>query len=257
MLLLRKEVTVVVAALLIVFSIAASAMAAAVDQQICDVAADFALGVEDYPRAIVLHRKVLQSHKNDALAHYHLGFAYGMVGQKGLELTEYLEAAALGLHKWDLFLNLGLAYLEQQQLPKAAAAFETAESLGPEHAETHLNLAIVYERERRLHKALQEVAVAHRLAPEDPDAANTNAIMCAEAGDLNCARRIWTQLVQAQPDYAPARANLLMLSNAGQTYAGEMTALALRVPAAAFKDKDGPPVSLAGVRNTAGTKPDD
>jgi len=155
MLQLGKQVTVAVAALLIVFSVAASAMAAALDQQICDVTADFALGVEDYPRAIALHRKVLHSHKNDALAHYHLGFAYGMVGQKAQELTEYLEAVAFGLHKWDLFLNLGLAYLEQEQLSRAAAAFETAESLGPEHAETHLNLAIVYEKERRLPEALR------------------------------------------------------------------------------------------------------
>jgi tetratricopeptide (TPR) repeat protein len=225
MLLLGKRVTMVVTILLILLLVRASTMVAAADEQICDVSADLALGVEDYPRTIVLHRKLLQSHKNDALAHYHLGFAYGMVGQKALELTEYLEAGALGLHKWDLFLNLGLAYLEQQQLPKAAAAFETAESLGPDHAETHLNLAIVYERERRLPEALQEVGKARRLAPNDPDAANTNALICFETGDLTCARSIWTQLVQAQPDYVPAQANLLILSNSSQASAAETTTL--------------------------------
>jgi Tfp pilus assembly protein PilF len=87
---------------------------------------------------------------NDALAHYHLGFAYGMVGRDAEEISEYLWAAKLGLHRWDLFLNLGLAYLEQHQLSNATAALETAVFLGPEHPETHFNLATVYERERRL-----------------------------------------------------------------------------------------------------------
>ena len=39
--------------------------------------------VEDYSSAVTLHRKFLSSHPNDALAHYHLGFAYGMVGRPG------------------------------------------------------------------------------------------------------------------------------------------------------------------------------
>ena len=83
------------------------------DGEICDLTADSALGLEDYPAAIVLHREFLRSHRDDALAHYHLGFAYGMTGRTTYEINEYLTAARLGLHKWDLFLNLGLAYLGQ------------------------------------------------------------------------------------------------------------------------------------------------
>jgi len=39
--------------------------------QLCDVRADYALRVEDYPRAIALHLKLLRSDSHDALAHYH------------------------------------------------------------------------------------------------------------------------------------------------------------------------------------------
>jgi len=200
-------------AILLVFSHLPYGLAAASNEEVCDVTADFALGVEDYTRAIILHRRFLQSHNHDALAHYHLGFAYGMVGQKAREVTEYVQAAAFGLHKWDLFLNLGLAYLEQQQFAKAVAAFQTAVALGPEHTEAHLDLAIAYEKEQRLEDALQEVSEARRLAPHDPDAANTNAIICAELGDLTCARDIWTQLVGTSPRYAPARVNLWILDS--------------------------------------------
>ena len=185
---------------------------AAADNQLCDANADYALGREDYPTAILLHRRLVQSHPNNALAHYHLGFAYGMTGRDSEEVNEYLKAARLGLKNWDLFLNLGLAYLGQHELTRAARALETAVSLGPEHPEAHFNLAIVYESEDRFARALLEITVARRLAPEDPDIANTNALFLAETGDLVRAGEIWTNLVELAPDYPPARANLAILN---------------------------------------------
>ncbi len=201
-----------VAALLMVFSAVTSSAAVRVDDHVCDVAADVALGLGDYPNAIMLHRRLLQSEGNNALAHYHLGFAYGMVGRTTEEISEYHAAIGLGLKTWDLFLNLGLAYFDRHELENATAAFETAVSLGPQHAETHFNLAVVYERENRLDEALKEIVASLVLAPEDLDAANTDAIICAKMGNLVFARNIWTQLVQAAPDYAPARTNLTILN---------------------------------------------
>ena len=212
MLRVGATVRIAAAALLIFSSGVLSSWAVDVDDQLCDVEADYALGREDYATAIVLHRRLLQSRPDSALAHYHLGFAYGMMGRNSEELSEYLTSARLGLRNWDLFLNLGLAYLDQHELRRAAEALETAVSRGPEHAEAHFNLAIAYERENRLSEALREIAVARRLAPEDPDVANTNAIICVETGDLVGARHIWTYLVQLVPDYPLARANLSILN---------------------------------------------
>jgi tetratricopeptide (TPR) repeat protein len=182
--------------------------------EICDVDADSALGLEDYPAAIALHRKVLRAHSDDALAHYHLGFAYGMTGRTTDEINEYLAATRLGLDKWDLFLNLGLAYLTQNDCPKAITALQTAAVFGPDQSETHFNLAIAYERGKRLREALVEIAAALRLAPEALDEHNTKAIICAELGDLVCARDEWARLVQIAPDYSPARVNLAILDGA-------------------------------------------
>ncbi|MGH7837927.1 MAG: tetratricopeptide repeat protein [Candidatus Binataceae bacterium] len=186
---------------------------AAADEQICAADADAALGLEEYPTAIALHRTLIRAQPNNALAHYHLGFAYGMEGRGPEEIGEYLTSARLGLKNWDLFLNLGLAYLGQHELARAAEALETAVSLGPEHVEAHFNLAIAYEQENRLGEALREIAAARRLAPEDPEAANTNAIICVALGDTACAQDIWRRLEHFAPDYALARQNLLILSN--------------------------------------------
>jgi Flp pilus assembly protein TadD len=209
---LRARRKIFTASALLILLLAPNARAAiAADQEVCDVAADLALGQEDYSAAVRLHQKYVRSHPDDALAHYHLGFADGMMGRRADEISEYRTAAYLGLQKWDLFLNLGLAYLDQNDLVEATTALETAAALGPEHAETHFNLALVYERRHRLDEAFQEITTSRRLAPEDLDAGNTNAIICAEMRDLSCAYDVWTRLVQSAPDYAPARTNLAIL----------------------------------------------
>jgi tetratricopeptide (TPR) repeat protein len=200
------------AVLVISFAIASGPPGRTADKLVCDVAADIALAAQDYPTAIDLHRKLLRLERNNALAHYHLGFAYGMTGNVSEEISEYRTAAGLGLNVWDLFLNLGLAYYDQRDLPAATAALGTAVLLGPEHAESHFNLAVVYERENRLPEALQEITKALVLEPKDMDAANTHAIIRARMGNLLDARDIWTQLVRTAPDYAPARSNLAILN---------------------------------------------
>ncbi len=199
-------------ALALLLPCVASSWAAASKEEICDVDADFALGLQDYPAAITLHRKVLRANNNNALAHYHLGFAYGMTGRKTDEINEYLAAARLGLEKWDLFLNLGLAYLGRNDEPKAIKALQNAALLGPSHPEAHFNLSIAYEKGNRLREALREIIVSLHLAPEDPDEQNTKGIICAELGDLICARDEWAHLIQVAPNYVPARTNLAILS---------------------------------------------
>jgi Flp pilus assembly protein TadD len=199
------------AIVIILLSGVLSTSLAAFDNGVCNVAADFALGREDYSKAIILHRIFLQSHPRNALAHYHLGFAYAMIGQTSEELQEYLTAAQLGLKNWDLFLNLGLGYFARHKLSRAAEAFYTASLLGPEHAEPHFNLALVYESEGRFSLALSEIEAARHLAPNDPDAANTNAIICAEMGNVDRADEIWRLLIRSAPNYSPARINLAIM----------------------------------------------
>src|ERR1700738_5039006 len=201
------QLRVVAITLALLFSCLSSSWASAPDDEICDINADQALGLEDYPAAIALHRKVLRAHNDNALAHYHLGFAYGMSGRKTDEINEYLAAARLGLDKWDLFLNLGLAYLGQNDGPKAISTLQTAVLLGSDHPEAHFNLAIAYEKGNRLREALQEIIVSLDLAPEDPDERNTKGVICAELGNLVCVRDEWAHLVQVAPSYAPARVN--------------------------------------------------
>lgn len=184
------------------------------NEEVCDPIADYFLGMEDYPEAIRRHRLVLTRNPGNALAHYHLGFAYGMVGRHDQELRQYRDAVNLGLSDWALFLNLGLLYLENQQLAEATDVLRLATLLGPDRAETHFNLGLVYERRGMLGPAEQEILLSLRLDGDQPDALNTLGVIYAEEGRFARAREQWTDLLRIRPAYGPARANLTILDRA-------------------------------------------
>ena len=181
------------------------------EEQICDPLADFALGMEDYPKAVKLHQEVIRKHPGLALAYYHLGFAYGVLGDHSRELLDYQKAVELGLSDWALFLNLGRLYLENNRLDQASDAFRLAALLAPYRPETHYNLGLVYERLGRFHKAEQEILLSLRLQPEQTDARNTLGVIYAEERNFARAHEEWADLKRSNPDYTPAIANLAIL----------------------------------------------
>jgi tetratricopeptide (TPR) repeat protein len=193
------------------FSTVAAARSAT--RQICDPNADFYLGIQDYPEAVRLHRAYLAKHPDDALAHYHLGFAYGMLGERSAELRQYRKAVALGLTHWDLFLNLGFAEMESGDLHRAANDFRVSVLLGPNHPESHFNLGLVDERLGLLTQAEQQMLASLELDPTQLDARNMLGIIFARLGEKTRAAAEWRTLIRDAPDFGPARANLAILEH--------------------------------------------
>jgi len=171
------------AALLLALWIPTPTLAGEAAQQVCDVDADYYLGVEDYSEAIRRHADIVRTHPENALAHYHLGFALGMRGDRAAEVAQYLQAEALGLRNWDLFLNLGLAQFELGDLDAAAASLQRAIFLGEDHPEAHFNLALVDEERGRIPEAEREAVESLRLNPDQPAARNLLAVIYARSGE--------------------------------------------------------------------------
>lgn len=208
-----------IAALLVLgaalYTVPATALAASsgnLDIQVCDPTADFYLGQENYPAAIQRHLLVLRQHPENALAYYHLGFAYGMVGDHRRELDDYRRAVELGLSNWDLFLNMGLLYMESGHLDSASEVLQLATFLAPFRPETHFNLGLLDERLGMYQQAEQEMLLSLRIDPDQDDARNTLGVIYAEQGNYQLAHQEWSDLVKSRPDYAPARANLQILN---------------------------------------------
>ena len=189
----------------------AASRAASLDLQVCDPVADFYLGIENYPEAIQRHLMVIRAHPDNALAYYHLGFAYGMAGDRQRELADYEKAVGLGLSNWDLFLNMGLVYMEGGRFDSASQVLQLAAFLGPYRPETHFNLGLLDERMGMYQKAAQEILLSLRIDPNQPDARNILGVIYAEQGNYQQAHQEWADLLKANPAYAPARANLAIL----------------------------------------------
>ena len=133
-----------------------------------------------------------------------------MVGNRAVELREYQRAAALGLRNWDLFLNVGLAQLENGDLDAATHSLRRAVLLGEDHPES---LALVCERRGLLADAEREMLASLQSNPGQPDARNSLGVIYAEEGETLRASEIWRELVREVPDYQPARTNLAMLGS--------------------------------------------
>jgi tetratricopeptide (TPR) repeat protein len=181
------------------------------NDEICNPLADYFLGAEDYAEAVRLHRRVVTENPADALAHYHLGFAYGMLGRHAEELAEYRRAASLGLRKWDLFMNLGRLYLDEGDSQAAMGALRKSVELAPDRADAHFDLGLAYERLGMLTEAQAEMLASIRLAPSQADVRNMLGVICAEERNFECARRAWSDPVRTSPDFEPAHANLAIL----------------------------------------------
>lgn len=218
--------------LLLSLGIAGIASAGGDNRQVCDVSADYALGIEDYPEAIRLHAEILPQHPDDALAHYHLGFAKGMIGNQNAELSEYQRAAALGLRNWDLFLNLGLAQLENGDLDAATNTLRRSVLLGEDHPESHYNLALVEEWRGQFAEAERETRTSFCFNPAQPDALNALGVIYAEECMTDRALRIWRELLREAPEYTPPRGNLAVRGGQSSADPGETAGRSLP-PAAA------------------------
>jgi len=187
------------------------------DNQVCNATADYFLGQEDYGEAIATHRRLIAAHPANALAHYHLGFAYGMTGEREQEIAEYRTAATLGLQQWDLYLNLGRALLEAGDVEGAAKSLKISVALAPERPESHFNLGLAYERRAMFEAAQDELLTSLRLDPKQPDARNMMGLIYAEERDYTHAREVWNGLARTEPDFEPARANLAVLDRLEHT----------------------------------------
>jgi tetratricopeptide (TPR) repeat protein len=156
----------------------------ATERWVCPEFADLPLRLGLYEDAIREHRRVLLGEPENALAHYHLGYAYGQMGARRLEVAEYKRAVDLGLAREDLFYNLGMAYAEVGVLDQAAQAFSRAVTMAPADGENRRALGMVYYQQHLFPEAVASCERATLLEPENPHAWHCLALSLAGAGKM-------------------------------------------------------------------------
>ena len=107
--------------------------------------------------AILGHEKYLERSPENALALYHLGYAYGLTGNHIKEAAFYNRALALGLKNEQVYFNLGMAYGESNRPELATRAFLTGLEINPESLDNRFGLAMAYHDMGDSQKAVEEI----------------------------------------------------------------------------------------------------
>ena len=110
----------------------------------CDPQADKAIEDDDFETGIRLHQQFLEKDPENPLALYHLGYAYGNMGDHQKEVFYYERAIALGLNEESVFYNLGLAYGDLDQLENAIDAFKKAVAIEPGNLNVRYDMSRLY-----------------------------------------------------------------------------------------------------------------
>lgn len=172
---------------------------------ICDETADEAMQRQDYDAGICLHQRFLENNPDNALALYHLGYAYGQTGDHLREVSCYEKAVAFGYRKERVFFNLGMAYGELSEWEKSIGAFKNAVGIDPDSADDHFGLAMAYQGSSADDLAEKEFLKTLEIDPGHLDALLHLSMLCTDRGELQRARKLLHRILEIHPSNTRAR----------------------------------------------------
>jgi len=179
----------------------------------CDKEADDAMDRQDYEAGILLHHRLLDKEPDNALAFYHLGYAYGQTGDHVQEASCYEKAIALGYREDAIFFNLGMAYGELNQIADSVRTFKRALDINPNSADNHFGLAIAYQRTAADNLAEREFLKAIKINPAHVDARLYLSMLYADMGELQKAGEQLRKILDIDPTHTGARQFLQRIEN--------------------------------------------
>lgn len=166
----------------------------------CDKEADEALKGRDYITSIKLHERFIEDSPFNGLAFYHLGYAYGQMGNHEKEVSLYEKAISLGFTENNIFFNLGMAYGELDHMEKAIDTFKRGLAADRENFDNHFGLALAYQRNLSFKLAEEEFLKAIEIKPEDIDARFYLGMMYADMGKYREAREQALKIQESDKD---------------------------------------------------------
>jgi len=166
-----------------------------------DPQASEAIKRENYVEAIQLLFAFVQTHPDDALAYYHLGYAFGRSGDQESEVKYYEKAVELGYTENNIYYNLGMAYGERKEYDKAERMFQRALSLDRSDAEPHFGLGLLRQSRGDDAGAERELLQTVALDPDHLEARATLALLYAKNGRRDLAVEQLKSILAKDPNH--------------------------------------------------------
>lgn len=198
----RIALTCVLVLLMGLWSCATSGPEPGSKQWSCDARADQAVEKGDWELADLRHQEYLGADPGNCLAIYHSGYIRGRLGDREMEIEQYVRAADCGYDKDDqLYFNLGMAYAELDRAEDAIMAFERATALNAKNADNHFGLGVVARAAGRLDLARQALTKAVEVDARHWDARIELARLDLDQSRLEDARVQLEAIQQGAPNH--------------------------------------------------------
>jgi tetratricopeptide (TPR) repeat protein len=159
----------------------------------------------DYKTGIRLYERIIAMDPDNAVALYHLGYAYGQMGDRNREVLLYEKAILLGYASDQIFHNLGEAYLGLSQIEKSIEAFKQGLALNSKSADNHFGLAKAFQERLNFDQAEQELLATVRLEPEVIEFREFLGLFYLERGQPHKAAEQFEHILEINPDHEGAR----------------------------------------------------
>ncbi len=170
-------------------------------------------------------------------------------------IAVYARALALEPGNALVHEDLGVAYLQQNDLDRAIAEFQAgiaADPSGPQNAVLHYDLGLAFKLKDRLPEAVTELTVAEKLDPSLPDPPYTLGVLHMQGGQFAEAARDFETATSLRPDNGQAWASLGSVYK--QMDQPEKAIAALREAARLLPAQPGPHVLLGSILAQKGDK---
>jgi tetratricopeptide (TPR) repeat protein len=154
--------------------------------------------------AAEIWRAEAQRNPRDAMAWASLGLDLARQSQYPEAVTAYEKALKLNPRIPGLQLNLGLAFFKQGKLEEAIPSLQQAVAADPHNEQASILLGMSDYGTQRYEQAIPHLRVAVDRSPGNLELRNVLAQSCLYAKQYNCVLDEYKQILQANPDSAPA-----------------------------------------------------
>jgi len=155
-----------------------------------------------------LFRKALSLDPNLENARYNLGIHFLNQNQIDDAIFQFEKIVEINPSNEKTFFILGLMYAKANRPKQAMKNLLTTISIDPEHAKAHNNIGIILEQSGDINSALSHYETAVRINPEYAQAQNNLGLILIKLNRLDNATRHLSKAIEIKPEYPEAHNNL-------------------------------------------------
>lgn len=151
----------------------------------------------------VLEARVRKQPKNITLR-IALGYSYFLNGDNDKAIQQYTEVLKVDKNYFDAYYNLGLVYIDDDNLTEAQKMFDKCIKISPKDYKGYLQKGIVLRNMEKYQQAISILQKADELSPRSSDIIYQIGMVAEAKGDKKIAIEIYNEALRYDPQYKDA-----------------------------------------------------